>query len=945
MAGRTRPVKARRVRTRPVRTRSVRSRIVILLILPVTALVALWAFAAGQSLQDSLRQTRARTFTEKVLKPTDQMIAALQDERRMSLSFLGDDATIGRAGFDAQRAETDRTRSLFGRSAADDEITGATRPATRQRMARLAGSLGGLEALRRSVDARTLDRPQALGRYTEYIELAAEIYDEVHSLDPALVRDNRILRTLERARENLSREDALVTGALAAGQLSQEEHLQLVQFAGAHRFLYDDGARGLPSADRARYERIVSGPEFTRFKDLENQLMRGGATEKRPAVDIGAWHTSTEAADAQLAELSNTIRSGTTARARAEASGVLLRLGLMGGLGLIAVVVAIAVAIQAGRRLIAESRGMAATVTTFAHDRLPEIRELARQGEPVPEEIAGQGLGGAPAGPFRVTEIAQIDHAFTEARRAVVRAAEGEAAAHKRLNEVFVTLARRNQSLLQRLLRMLEGMQRATEDPDELRRLFELDSLATRMRRHAEGLVILSGRPSGRSWRNPVRLVDVARAAVSEVEDYARVEVVPMGRTALRGPAVADTIHMMAELIENAAAFSPPNTPIRVTGQQVAHGFVLEVEDRGLGIDPATMDDFNRLLTTDPELDLDDSARLGLFVVARLAARHGIRVTLRGSPYGGVIAIALIPQDLVVESETSRPAVIEAAPTAELPPAPAAAELVSGPPVPGPGPGSGEPVRAHGPTDAIGPVAYAGTPLAAPTPPSEHPPTLTTGELPVRRRQASLAPQLRRSAKARQQEQAVPENEPAPRSPEAARDLMATMQQGWRRGREDTAGEPGSSDSGQFGSGPSDSGQSDMGQSDSGQFGSGPSDSGRYASGPSDSGRYAFGPSGSGEHAAGQYLPGPRDSGQHASGPSDSGQYAFGQPEPGQYEPGQYEPGQYEPGRRESGEHEAGRYERGRHEFGTYGPGWYDAGEDEAGPSEGGPGGSGPGGA
>ncbi|MFB4317838.1 nitrate- and nitrite sensing domain-containing protein [Actinomadura sp. 21ATH] len=865
------------------RTRSVKSRIVILLVLPVTALVALWAFAAAQSLQDSLRQTRARTFTEKVLRPTDQMIAALQDERRMSLSFLGDDATIGRAGFDAQRAETDRTRDLFRRSAADGDIAGATRPATRDRMARLASALTGLDELRRSVDGRALDRSQALGRYTEYIELAAEIYDEVHSLDPELVRANRILRTLERARENLAREDALVTGALAAGRLEGQEHLQLVQLAGAHRFLYDDASRGLPPAERAAYERIVSGPEFTRFKDLEDRLMRGGATDQRPAVDIGAWHTSTESADAQLAGFSNEIRSGTTARARDEANSVLLRLGLMGGLGLVAVVVAIVVAVRAGRRLIVESRDMAATVSEFAHHRLPEISERARRGEPVPQEAPRA------SGAFRVTEIAQIDRAFGEARREVVRAAEGEAAAHKRLNEVFVTLARRNQSLLQRLLRMLEGMQRATEDPDELERLFELDSLATRMRRHAEGLVILSGRPSGRSWRNPVRLVDVARAAAAEVEDYARVEVVPMGRTALTGPAVADTIHLMAELIENAAAFSPPSTPIRVTGQQVAHGFALEVEDRGLGIDPETMAELNRLLATDPELDLDDSARLGLFVVARLAARHGIKVTLRGSPYGGVIAIALVPPELVVEpgeidaaARRRAPAPIAAGPSGTVPALAA--------PVPT-GPASGgepahRPSEATGPIATIGPTGFAGPTGPGTTPPAdrpgaplwgdapapqtdgpgpgegaspagtggyalpsrpgeytspggteghaspgasgeyassggyasggaeghgasgetgeyassggsgeyasfsggagEHPPTLTTGELPLprRRRQASIAPQLKRSP---QEEEPAAEDEPVARSPEAARDLMATMQRGWRRGRDEAA--------------------------------------------------------------------------------------------------------------------------------------------------------------
>lgn len=742
------------------RARSVRSRIVLLLVPPVTALVVLWGVAATTSLQDSLRQARAQTFTQKVLEPTDEVIAALQDERRMSLSALGDDATIGRAGFEAQREDTDRARDRFRASAADDGIAGATRPATRQRMERLAEMLGGLEPLRAEVDDRNLGRAEAMARYTEYIEMAAEIYDEVHSTDPRLVRQNRILRTLDGARENLSREDALVTGALAAGRLSEDEHLQLVQFAGAHRFLYADAARGLQGDYRVRYEQIVSGPEFRRFEELQNRLMEDGPSGGRPGVDVGAWHTATEAVDAELAELSSAIRAENTERAGDEASAVLLRLGLTGGLGLLAVIAAVLIAIRAGRRLIVESRDMAATVAEFAQHRLPLINEQARRGAEIPADGGpGGGPEGGRTGRFRVTEVDQIDRAFAQTRRAVVRAAENEARANRRLNEIFVTLARRNQSLLQRLLRMLETMERGTEDPDELERLFELDALATRMRRHAEGLVILSGRPSGRTWGTPVRMADVARAAAAEVEDYARVKVVPMGRTALLGPAVADTIHLVAELIENAAVFSPPTTTIRVTGQAVAHGFVLEVEDRGLGIAPDMMAELNRLLATAPELDLDDSARLGLFVVAKLSARHGIKVTLRPSPYGGTTAIALIPQNLVAE-----------------PPEISGGRATGGYAVTESGEWTGEWAVAGGGTTAS--PAPQNEHLALVTPPAE--------PLPVRRRRSQQAPRPAPRPTPREQasgEQAPGEQAPPDRSPEDARDFMSTVQRGWERGR------------------------------------------------------------------------------------------------------------------------------------------------------------------
>ncbi|MFC9977610.1 nitrate- and nitrite sensing domain-containing protein [Spirillospora sp. NPDC127200] len=799
------------------RARSVKSKMFLLLVPPIAALVALWVFAAATTLTDTLRQTRAQTFTVKVAQPTDAVIAALQDERRMSLSHLGDDATIGRAGFDAQRTKTDRARDAFRRSAADGGIRGATREETRERMGRLSDALGELATLRSAVDQRKLDRAQALTRFTALIDLAADIYDDVPSDDRRVVRDTRLLISLERAREHLSREDALVTGALAAGRMTEEERFQLIELAGARRFLYDDAARSLSRDDFARYGAIVAGPESKRFQALEGRLTRWPATGGRPPVDIGAWHTATEALGWQLAGLSTGIRATTAQRAEDAAGTFLTRLALTGGLGLLAVLAAIVVAVRVSRRLIRESRTMADTVTVFARDRLPAISEAARRGEPIAdlEPPAGSAASGAepgsgaapgPAPGFTVTEISRIDEAFAEARRAVICASTREAAAHRRLNDVVVTLARRNQSLLQRLLSMLETMQRRADRADELEALFALDHLATRMRRHAEGLVVLSGRAAGRTWRNPVRLMDVARAAAAEIEDYTRVEVLPMGPAALHGPAVADTIHLLAELVENAAAFSPPTTLIRVTGGPVGRGFAIEIEDRGLGMSSETLAECNQRLATAADPDLTDTSRLGLFVVARLAARHGVSVTLRPSPYGGVTAIVLLPQDLVVDPPQSR--LVPAGELAtgenllEPPTGPHSVATTTGPhavaatgPHPvtattGPQPAAAtgprpvaapaEPEPPLAPTEATGPI-----PLGAPVGPfadtGEHPrPAPGAAPLPTRRRQASLAPQLRdRSAWADRSD----DDSATTRSPEDAARLIGTMQRGWQRGR------------------------------------------------------------------------------------------------------------------------------------------------------------------
>ena len=262
----------------------------------------------------------------------------------------------------------------------------------------------------------------------------------------------------------------------------------------------------------------------------------------------------------------------------------------------------------------------------------------------------------AEAPPLRVgrDEIGRVGQAFDLVRQTAVRAAVEEARLRQGLNDVFRSLARRSQSLLHRQLTLLDQMERRASDPEALDDLFRLDHLTTRMRRHAEGLVILAGAPPGRGWSSPVRMVDVMRGAIAEVEDYARVSVATRSQAALTGSAVADVIHLLAELIENATTLSPPYTSVRVSGDTVANGFAIEVEDRGLGMGPTRLAELNDRLANPPEFNPSDSEQLGLFVVSQLAKRHGIRVTLKASPYGGTAAIVLIPRHLVVTEEAFR---------------------------------------------------------------------------------------------------------------------------------------------------------------------------------------------------------------------------------------------------------------------------------------------------
>lgn len=307
-----------------------------------------------------------------------------------------------------------------------------------------------------------------------------------------------------------------------------------------------------------------------------------------------------------------------------------------------ALLVSVFVMVRFGRRLRVELTNLYDSARQTANERLPRLVERLRGGEDIDVQAESPPMKAA-----RITEIANVAQAFASVQRTAVEAAVGQASLRKGVNQVFVNLSLRSQSLLHRQLGMLDTMERRTSDPAVLGDLFGLDHLTTRMQRYAESLLILAGATPGRGWRDPVPLVDVLQAAVAEVEDYVRVDVITESADAVAGIAVNDVIHLIAELVENATVFSPPNTRVTISGGAVGHGFAVEIEDRGLGVAPDAMAAINEQLAIPPEFDLASSDQLGLFVTSKLAARHGIRVTLRMSPYRGTTAIVVLPWEII----------------------------------------------------------------------------------------------------------------------------------------------------------------------------------------------------------------------------------------------------------------------------------------------------------
>ena len=323
-----------------------------------------------------------------------------------------------------------------------------------------------------------------------------------------------------------------------------------------------------------------------------------------------------------------------------------VELMILVGAGLLIALICVILMGRFSARLSRDIAGLADTARHTADEQLPQLLERLRRGDTASPATPPAA---APSRPRRKNvEIAQALAAVASLEQTAVGAASGEAGLRNGLRQVFVSLARRNQSLLQRQLRLIDALEQKASDSTALADLFALDHLTTRMRRHAESLAILAGAAPGRSWTEPVPVIDVIRAAMAEVEDYRRVTVLTASEDAVAAPAVADMIHLLAELIENATMFSPSGTRVEVRADRVANGFAVEIDDRGLGIEAAHLAEINQQLAQPPDFDLANADRLGLFVGAKLAARHGVRVSLRQSPYGGTTAIVLMPNSIIV---------------------------------------------------------------------------------------------------------------------------------------------------------------------------------------------------------------------------------------------------------------------------------------------------------
>ena len=820
-------------RQRPARTRTIRVTLVGLLLVPLLALVGLWAFAASITLGNVIRYQHYTTLADRTSASIGALTGDLAAERSLTLAWVGSGRRTPQTSMLAARHATDMAAAAS--RAALTSTRGLYDPVALSGVRRFLADLATLPRIRAAADSGAAG---VVTTYRAYDKISTSLWEFLHISAPP--SDATLSTMSQSAVAVVGLGDAsfgavsLIEAALAAGgRMTQPERTLFAQVVGQQNLLLEDTFTLSTPSVRAVYARAFDSPVYRQLLATENRIDNSPVNRPVPVNPQAFQGIAEGMAPAVQAPLSQ-IGTILSAQSSDLGSTLVTQLVLVGSLGLLAVGASVFFMAQFGRSIRRELTALRDGAGVMANQHLPHVIERLRRGDEVDVEAESPPL---PTG--NITEIASVAQAFSTVQRTAVEAAVGQADLRKSVNQVFLNLSLRNQSLLHRQLGMLDSMERATNEPSALADLFRLDHLTTRMRRHAEGLIILSGATPGRGWRDPVPVLDVLRAAIAEVEDYVRVNAASDSRDSVVGAAVNDVIHLVAELVENATTFSPPTTRVEIRADVVGNGFAVEIEDRGLGLAPGELADINARLASPPEFDLANSDQLGLFVVGQLAARHGIRVSLRESPYGGTTAIVLLPHNVIVREGETRsrgsasgtgqpaPAGPPAAPLpADAPPPPADAAspiarrertsafsltgrhrldpvlpqngtvpgrdhgLSSGAPDglwAGLGKPAGAASPARGPWDPAQPgPAEPADPLRpdlARRPPS--PAAETYRGLPRRVRQASIAPQLRDHAPAEPAAGRMAGPPIEERSPDETRNLFSSLQQGWQRGRVD----------------------------------------------------------------------------------------------------------------------------------------------------------------
>ena len=626
-----------------LRARSIRAKLARILVLSLAMVLILLGAAMDNQIRDASAAAATKRTVDLVTDVQD-VIQQVQKERGLTLGELGGSAAL-KAELPAQRAATDQALTQLRALLRTDP------PGTDQVTAAMK-LIDALPQQRTTADAGQETQPAALSYFADAIAALNDLplgLDQ--SQDPQISTDLQTLYALSHFKEYNGRERALLSGVFSAGAYPAGEFLQLLQIKASQSAYLLQFQGYATKAQNEQMNMVHASAPAQVVARMETVAMAVGQSAgqsltaaERLEVPPQTWYTQMTAYITEMWGVQKSIDASIEARAsqlRSQAQDQEIAFAVF---ALLAAAAEILLALGALRSIISPLGRLVREADALAGTHLPEaVAAVADATEEEPRPQLAPIAVDARAG----TEIMSVAAALGRVQESAIDLATEQAALRRNSNDSLVNLARRNQNLVRRQLGFISKLERDELEPTALANLFELDHLATRMRRNAESLLVLVGEGAPRRWAEPVPASDVVRAALSEVEDYRRVTLRRLDDARIAGGAVAELAHLLAELLENALTYSPPDSEVEILGRVSGKGYLLAVIDYGRGMTAEQLDRANRRLRGQERYDVAPTRFLGHYVVGRLAQRLGAQVQVGDSPTTGVTARILIPAELV----------------------------------------------------------------------------------------------------------------------------------------------------------------------------------------------------------------------------------------------------------------------------------------------------------
>lgn len=615
--------------------RTIRAKLIRILVVSLALVITLLGVVAAQQV-GKYRQAAETAREVKLLISLQDFVHEHQKERGLTDGVVSGTSSFW-AQMPAQRKRTDTALAAVRRLVAgrDDAASASVRDGLRR--------VDELQAIRHAADTgrgdlvRTYDYFTDTNKALTHLTLGLE-----QAQDPVLRGGVQALFALDNGKEAAGEERALMTGSLPKGRFAGDWYTEFTEARATRAADFDSLPLWTTAAQQARVDAVWTRPYARQMLAWSLTAAQGGGRLDNRAIPNEAWYKALTETINDLRTVQVSMGDDITARARQLEGQALRELVLFGLLALGAVALLGGLAVGAARSVSAPLTALAREAGEVATARLPEA--VSR--------VQSTGAAQDPPAPVAVperagTEVRLVADAFDRVQRVAFDLATEQAVLRKNATESLVNLGRRNQNLVRRQISFINKLEHEDADPATLANLFELDHLATRMRRNAESLLVLAGESSPRPWATPLSVTDVVRAALSEVEEYRRVTLRRVDPAYISGSVVAEVAHLLAELVENALSFSPPDSDVEIEGRKTSAGYLLAVIDHGFGMDTQALAEANVRLSGTASFMAEPTKFLGHFVVGALARKNGIEVRLGEAPAAGVVARVLLPAALL----------------------------------------------------------------------------------------------------------------------------------------------------------------------------------------------------------------------------------------------------------------------------------------------------------